>query len=108
MAAKLPTATTSKNLKQILPSIMREIGQNHRERPDLVLAAWPELIGQKLAPMTKAISLVEGVLTVRVSNSSLLSLLAQHESPRLLKELRKKFPNVNIRTIRFCVGNTRQ
>jgi len=104
MAAKNPTALTSKNLKQLLPSVIRRIGRSQQDRPDLILAAWPDLIGKRLSPMTKAVSFVEGVLTVRVSNSSLLSLLAQHECPRLLKELRKKFPNVKIRTIRFCVG----
>ncbi len=104
MAAKNPTAITSKNLKQLLPSILRDIGRSHQLRPDLILAAWPALIGERLAPMTQAVSLEEGVLTVKVKNSSLLSLLAQHESSRLIKELRKKFPNANIRNIRFCIG----
>ncbi|MBS0628997.1 MAG: DUF721 domain-containing protein [Verrucomicrobia bacterium] len=104
MAAKSATATTSKNLKALLPSIMRDIGRCHQERPDLILAAWPLLIGERLAPMTKAASFEEGILTVKVRNSSLLSLLAQHESVRLLKELRKKFPNANIRNIRFIIG----
>lgn len=104
MAPKLPTATTTKNLKQLLPSVLSQIGRSHQERPDLVLAAWPTLIGDRLAPMTKAVSFVDGVLTIKVRNSSLLSLLAQHESPKLLKELRKKFPNVNIRNIRFFIG----
>lgn len=104
MAGKFPTATTSKSLKQLLPSLMRQIGSNHNQRPDLILAAWPSLIGERLAPMTKAVSLIDGVLTIKVKNSSLLSLLTQHESPRLLKELRKKFPNATIRSIRFCIG----
>ncbi len=104
MVAKNPTQTTSKNLKQLLPSVLHQIGRSHQMRPDLILAAWPSLIGERLAPMTKEVSFVEGVLTIKVRNSSLLSLLSQHESPRLLKELRKKFPNVSIRNIRFCIG----
>lgn len=104
MAPKIPTAITTKNLKQLLPSVLSQIGRSHQDRPDLILAAWPSLIGDRLAPMTKAVSFVDGVLSVKVKNSSLLSLLAQHECNRLLKELRKKFPNVNIRDIRFSVG----
>jgi len=73
-------------------------------RPDLILAAWPSIIGERLAPMTKTVSFVDGVLTIKVRNSSLLSLLAQHEKPRLLKELRKKFPSAAIRNIRFHIG----
>ena len=104
MANKIPTATTSKSLRQLLPSVLRQIGRRHEERPDLILAAWPSLIGERLSPMTKAVSFVDGVLTIKVRNSSLLSLLAQHERPRLLRELRMKFPNATIRNFRFCIG----
>ena len=104
MAEKFPNALTSKNLRQILPAVLRKIQLRAAEQPDLVLAAWPSLIGERLAPMTKAVSFVDGVLTIKVRNSSLLSLLMQHEKPRLLKELRKQFPSVTIRNIRFCIG----
>ncbi len=104
MAGKNFTATTSRSLKQLLPSVLRQISRRHDERPDLILAAWPMLIGQRLSPMTKAVSFIDGVLTIKVRNSSLLSLLAQHERSRLLKELRKRFPNAVIRNIRFCIG----
>ncbi len=104
MASKFPTATTSKSLRQLLPSVLRQIGRRHEERPDLILAAWPSLIGERLAPMTKAVSFVDGILTIKVRNSSLLSLLAQHERAKLLKDLRRKFPNAKIHNIRFCIG----
>ncbi len=104
MADKISTAPTSKNLRQLLPAILRQIGKRHEERPDLILAAWPSVIGERLSPMTRAVSFIEGILTIKVRNSSLLSLLAQHERHKLLKELRKKFPNAKIRNIRFCIG----
>lgn len=104
MAYKFPTAVTSKSLKSLLPSVLRAIGKRHDERPDLILAAWPSLIGSRLAYMTNAVSFVDGVLTIKVRNSSLLSLLTQHERPRLLKELRSKFPNAKVRNIRFFIG----
>lgn len=104
MAYKHPTRVTSKSIKQLLPTLLKEIGARHQMRPDLILAAWPSLIGEHLAPMAKAISFIDGVLTIKVRNSSLLSLLAQHEKSRLLKELRSKFPHVLIRNIRFSIG----
>jgi len=104
MVSKVSTATTSQHLKQLLPKVFLQIQRRHEQRPDLVLAAWPSLIGERLAPMTQAVSFVEGVLTIKVKNSSLLSLLTQHERPRLLKELRRKFPKGQIRNIRFCIG----
>lgn len=104
MAEKFPTAVTSKSLKHLLPSVLRAIGKRHEERPDLILAAWPSLIGTRLSPMTHAVSFTDGVLTIKVKNSSLLSLLTQHERPRLLKELRAQFPNAKMHNIRFIIG----
>ncbi len=104
MAVKHSTSITSKNLKSLLPSFLHEISKRQEERPDLILATWPSIIGSRLAPMTQAVSFSGGFLTVKVKNSSLLSLLAQHERPKLLKQLRKKFPSVTIRNIRFHIG----
>jgi Dna[CI] antecedent, DciA len=83
---------------------MRQLGQRQRERPDLILAVWPSLIGEKFASMARAQAFEEGILTVRVSNSVLLSLLVQNERGRLLGELRKQFPGTRIRDIRFRIG----
>ncbi|NDD57918.1 MAG: DUF721 domain-containing protein [Chlamydiae bacterium] len=98
------TAKTTKELSQILPDALRKLGANFEQRPDLILAIWPELIGEKLAPMTQAVSFVEGILTVKVRNSSLYSLLSQHEKPKLVKALRSRFPSVIIRNINFRLG----
>ena len=54
--------------------------------------------------ISTAVSFVEGILIVRVRNSSLYSLLVQHERNRLLAVLRKKFPAVTIRNIVFRLG----
>lgn len=98
------TALTSRNLKDLLPSFLRGVSKKKQARPDLILAAWPELIGPRLAPMTRAVSFVDGLLSVKVRNSSLLSLLVCHERKRLLKELRQKFPHATIRNIQFSIG----
>ena len=98
------TERTVKELSQILPQVMQKMGARFELRPDLILAAWPELIGKKLSPMTQAVSFVEGVLTVKVKNSSLYSLLSQQEKPKLLKALQLKFPSVTIHNINFRLG----
>ncbi len=98
------TETTGRLLADVLPAVMKELSAAFRDRPDLVLAAWPEIIGEKLAPMTHAASFEEGLLFIKVKNSSLYSLLSQHERPRLLRSLREKFPSVTIRNIIFRMG----
>ncbi|MBI2810851.1 MAG: DUF721 domain-containing protein [Candidatus Melainabacteria bacterium] len=101
---KKDSGLTNKQIQDLLPKVLGSIGAVHRDRPDLILAAWPQLIGEKLAAMTKAVSFENGMLAVKVSNSTLYSLLAQHERGRLLKSLREKFPSVEIKNINFRLG----
>ncbi|MES2199591.1 MAG: DUF721 domain-containing protein [Chlamydiota bacterium] len=95
---------TNKEISSLLDEWMAKASRTFQDRPDLILLSWPEIIGEKLAPMTTAVSFVEGVLTVRVRNSSLYSLLVQHERNRLLVVLQQKFPSVKIRNIVFRLG----
>lgn len=98
------THLTSQCMADLLPHVLIKMGESLRVRGDLVLAAWPDLIGPKLAVMTEAISFVDGILVVRVKNSTLHSLLSQNEKPRLLLLLRKKFPHTEIKNIHFRIG----
>lgn len=91
-------------MRDLLPHLLGQIGSLHKERPDLILLAWPEVIGEKLSPMTKAVSFADGILVVKVNNSTLYSLLSQHERGRLLKCLREKFPAAGIKNIAFRLG----
>ncbi len=96
--------STNRDMKLLLPRLLGQIGQMHKERPDLILATWPEIIGSKLAPMTKAVSFERGILFVKVNNSTLYSLLSQHERGRLVTCLRGRFPAVEIKNIVFRLG----
>lgn len=87
-----------------MPAVLSRISETFSDRPDLILAAWDEIIGERLAPMTKAVSFVDGVLTVKVKNSTLYSLLSNHDKPKLLEALRAKFPKIKIKTILFKIG----
>jgi hypothetical protein len=98
------TDPTGYRLKDVLPVVLRNIGGVYGERGDLVLAAWPEIIGQQLAAMTEAVSFKDGLLMVNVKNSTLFTLLRNHERERLLKSLRNKFPKTKINNIFFRMG----
>lgn len=102
--ASSESGLTNKQMKDLLPKVLGKMGAVYRDRPDLILAAWPQLIGEKLAPMTKAVQFDQGILVVHVNNSTLYSLLSQHERKRLLKSLREKFPSVEIKNIHFRMG----
>jgi hypothetical protein len=95
---------TNTLVSDLLTKALSRIGHSYQGRPDLILAAWPDLVGQKLAVMTEAVSFQDGILNVKVKNSTLYSLLNQNDKPRLLNLLRKQFPKVLIRTIVFRMG----
>lgn len=95
---------TSHRMSEVLPQVLEQITERFGDRPDLILAAWPDVIGPKLAAMTHARSFQDGVLTVIVRNSTLFSLLNQNDKPKILAILRKKFPKIEIKTILFRIG----
>lgn len=96
--------STTHRFGDLLTTVVADISETYQERPDLVIATWPSIIGQKLAPMTQAVSFVEGILTVKVKNSTLHSLLSQHDKPKILLSLRQKFPKLTINNVVFRIG----
>ncbi len=95
---------TSRHITQILPQVLSEIGQKYQDRPDLIIASWPQIIGEQLASQARAVRFDEGFLVVKVSNSTLYSLLSTTDKPRLIKRLRERFPQVTIKSIVFKLG----
>lgn len=98
------TQITSHRMADLLPHVLAKIGEVYDQRPDLILAVWPDIIGPKLAGMAQAVSFAEGVLIVKVKNSTLHSLLSQNDKLRILNMLRQKFPRVEITNICFRIG----
>ena len=98
------TTPTTRRVGQVLPAVLAKIEDSFKDRPDLILASWPDIIGPKLAPMTHAESFINGILTVKVKNSTLHNLLSQYEKGRILANLRSKFPRVNIQNVNFRIG----
>lgn len=98
------TKNTSRKMVDLLPCALQSLTAMYQQRGDLILAIWPEVIGQRFAGMTEAISFKEGTLFVKVKNSTLHSLLNENEKFRILTLLRKKFPHVEIKNIIFRIG----
>lgn len=98
------TRVTTHRINDLLPHVLSKIEDGYQQRSDLILAIWPDVIGPKLASMTQALSFMDGILLVKVKNSTLHSLLSQNDKPRILNLLRKRFPNVEIKNIYFRIG----
>lgn len=98
------TRVTTHKFSDLLPVVLSQISETYQDRPDLILSSWPEVIGPKLSSMTQAVSFSHGVLTVKVKNSTLYSLLSRHDKPRILAALRQRFPKICINNIWFKIG----
>ncbi|MFY7843450.1 MAG: DUF721 domain-containing protein [Rhabdochlamydiaceae bacterium] len=93
-----------KLIGDLIPKFMQKIGRNYEQKPDLILKAWSDLIGPQLLPMTQAVSFMDGILTVKVKNSTLHSLLSQNEKGRLLNKMKEMFPGIILTNIVFRIG----
>ncbi len=96
--------STSRHLKDLLPEMRERLIQKIGDQPIEILKAWEKLVGPKIASMSKAMSFDRGVLKVRVTNSTLYSLLMEHEKEKLLLKLKKHFPKTCFQNIVFRLG----
>ena len=95
---------TGMQLKELLPGILSDLSAKLRDKPEQILDAWSEIVGKRIGKMSRAVSFEAGVLRVQVKNSTLNSLLIEHEKPRLVAAFRKRFPKVAFRDIFFRIG----
>lgn len=95
---------TGRQIKELLPGILSDLSAKLSDKPDQILDAWPEIVGKRISTMSRAVSFEDGVLKVRVKNSTLNSLLVEHEKPRLVAAFRERFPKVTFRDIFFRIG----
>ena len=98
---KMPT---SRHIKHLLPSILTGISNKLEDNPIQISTIWQEIVGDKIARLTEVIELNNGVLKVKVDNSTLYSLLVEHEKQRLLKVLQKRLPKLRIKILLFRIG----
>ncbi len=104
MAKNFSNQPTSKHLQNMLSNWLVDFEKIYEQKTCRIIEAWPMIIGEKFSSMTRAVSLNNKVLVVTVNNSTLYSLLCQHEKTRLLKKLQKQFSKNLITDIRFKIG----
>ncbi len=101
----MSTKVTSRKLGEVLPGVLAKVEARFHLQPQNVVDAWPEVIGSKLAAMSRAERFEDGVLYVKVKNSTLLSLLSNpHDKSKLIQSIRVKFSGISIRNIVFRIG----
>ena len=93
--------TQPQSLGRIIPELLKEFGLDKKARNYDIITHWDEIVGEKIAAVTKAEKLDRGVLTVRVLNSvwryeltlhskTILQKIASEYGPGLVSEIRWK------------------
>ncbi len=92
---------TARPIRGLLGRALESIGQRAANSPTQVMESWAEIVGPNYAPFSQAMTLKDGILTVKVRHSAALAQLEQYEKPRLLKALQARFPEHQIQTLLF-------
>lgn len=95
---------TGKKIEDLLPEILTNLSGKVSDQPHLIIEAWPQVVGERIAKMSRVVSFDSGILKVLVKNSTLLSLLVEHEKHRLMASFQERFPKVNFQDIFFKIG----
>lgn len=87
-----------------LDKVMRQLGLTERLTEGQILAVWREIVGEWFALHTFPDKLRDGVLIVRVVQSSIHYELDRNWKPQIIQKLKARFGTSRIRDIRFRIG----
>jgi predicted nucleic acid-binding Zn ribbon protein len=94
---------TSKPVSEVLAKLLTKLGLQTRVREQEIISAWREVVGDFAAQHSTPVSLVEGVLYVRVLQPSMRYELENTWRREILRKLKERFPK-GVRDIRFRTG----
>jgi len=89
---------------ETLEAVMRKLGLAERLTEGQILGAWKEIVGDWFALHTCPERIRDGVLYVRVIQSSVHYELDRNCKARIIQKLKARFGASRVRDIRFRVG----
>jgi predicted nucleic acid-binding Zn ribbon protein len=101
---KAPAADRTQGVSDALEKVMRQLGLQERLTESQILGAWKEIVGEWFALHTHPDRLRDGVLIVRVVQSSVQFELERNWKPKIIQKLKARLPGTRIREIKFRVG----
>lgn len=81
---------TSHPLQHLLGKWLRAFDKRIQTSPEKAFFAWDSVVGPRIASLARPLSFEDGILIVKVQNSTLLSLLAGAERDQIANRLRKQ------------------
>ena len=89
---------------EMLEKVMRQLGLHERLTESQILSAWKDIVGEWLALHTCPERIRDGVLYVRVIQSSVHYELDRNCKAAIIQKLKTRFGATRVRDIRFRVG----
>lgn len=91
---------TPKHIGESMRMLVRDLGIEAQIEKMRLLESWPELVGEKVAAVTQADRVDDGILYVKVSSMTWRTELL-FQKPMILKKIGDRFGQNAIREIRF-------
>lgn len=101
---KAETADRTQSVADTLEKVMRQLGLAERLTEGQILAAWKDIVGEWFALHTCPDRIRDGVLYVRVVQSSVHYELDRNWKQRIIQKLKARFGGGKVRDVRFRVG----
>ena len=89
---------------ETLGKVMQKLGLQERLTEVQILSAWKEIVGEWFALHTCPDRIRDGVLYVRVVQSSVHYELDRNWKPKIVQKLKARFGANRVRDIRFRIG----
>jgi len=97
-------ADRTRTVGETLEKVMRQLGLQERLTEVQILSAWKEIVGEWFALHTCPDRIRDGVLFVRVIQSSVYYELDRNWRPKIVQKLKARFGANRVRDIRFRIG----
>ncbi|WP_213357720.1 DciA family protein [Chlamydiifrater phoenicopteri] len=105
---KSRTATTIKHMSHVLSKYLEDLEKLRKTDPQQLIKAWHAIMDPKYKGMTAAVGYQDEELLVKVSNSSLFSILKQTNQKSLLEQLKTLSPRTPVKKIYFLFGTSHE
>jgi predicted nucleic acid-binding Zn ribbon protein len=89
---------------ETLEKVMRQLGLAERLTEGQILAAWKDIVGEWFALHTCPDRIRDGVLYVRVVQSTVFYELDRNWKPKIIQKLKARFGPNRVRDVRFRIG----
>ena len=92
-----------KHIGCIVDGIRKKILRENTKKASVISTNWDKIVGAQTARRTRVIGIKQKILYVKVESPSLLNELSNFKKNTVLEKLQFKYPDHQIRDIKFVI-----